>query len=88
MKVVFLHGIGDGDPDYSWLDGLNRGLEQAGYATVEREQVIAPRYSRLLKSDEHDGQRLPPTTYRAKDDQISRRAQRRVRIADGEVNSS
>lgn len=73
MKVVFLHGIGDGDPDYSWLDGLNRGLEQAGHPTVERDQVIAPRYSRLLKSDKHDGQRLPPITFRPKDEHVSRR---------------
>lgn len=91
MKVVFLHGIGQGDPEYTWLDGLNRGLEQAGHPIVEREKVIAPRYSRLLKSDEHDGQKLPPTTYRAKDEQVSRReferrqarVHRYLRLKDG-----
>jgi hypothetical protein len=36
MKVVFLHGIGDGDPKYGWLDGLNRGLMQAGHEPIGR----------------------------------------------------
>ena len=38
MKVVFLHGIGDGDPKYGWLEGLNRGLTRPGTArsTVAR----------------------------------------------------
>ena len=48
MKVVFLHGIGDGDPEYGWLTGLNRGLAQAGHAPVDRDQVIAPRYGSYL----------------------------------------
>ncbi|MCP9274048.1 lipase family protein [Mycolicibacterium arenosum] len=91
MKVVFLHGIGDGDPDYTWLDGLNRGLEQAGHPIIERDQVIAPKYSRILKSDEHDGAKLPPITYRPKDEHVSRReferrqarVYRRLRLKDG-----
>ncbi|KAA0098895.1 hypothetical protein CIW49_13540 [Mycolicibacterium sp. P1-18] len=91
MKIVFLHGIGDGEPDYSWLDGLNRGMEQAGYPAIEREQVIAPRYSALLKTDEHNGAKLPPVTYHPKDEGVSRReferrqarVQRYLRLNDG-----
>ncbi|MEZ0339868.1 hypothetical protein ACAG25_07785 [Mycobacterium sp. pV006] len=90
MKIVFLHGIGDGDPKYSWLDGLNRGLAQAGHDPIEREQVIAPRYSSYLRTEGRSG-KLPPVTYRAKDDHSSRQeferrqahVQRLLRIQHG-----
>jgi len=72
MKIVFLHGIGDGDPNYEWLIGLNRGLSQAGHAPVDRDQVIAPRYSSFLESDSRSG-KLPPLTYKPKDEHIARR---------------
>ncbi|WP_137145732.1 hypothetical protein [Mycolicibacterium sp. CR10] len=71
MKIVFLHGIGDGDPKYEWLDGLNRGLTQAGHDPVERDQVIAPRYSSYLKT-EGRSVKLPPITYRPRDDAEAR----------------
>lgn len=72
MKVVFLHGIGEGDPDYEWLDGLNRGLTQAGHAPIDREQLIAPRYSSYLRTDGRSG-KLPPITYKPKDEATARR---------------
>jgi pimeloyl-ACP methyl ester carboxylesterase len=90
MKIVFLHGIGDGDPDYEWLDGLNRGLEQAGFAPVQREQVIAPRYSSYLKTAGRSSS-MPPITYKPKDDGVARReferrqarVQRRLQLQHG-----
>ena len=90
MKVVFLHGIGDGDPDYGWLEGLNRGLIQAGHKPVEREQVIAPRYSSFLKTEGRPG-KLPPLTYKPKDDTEARqqferrqaRVERLLRVQHG-----
>ncbi|MBN3458880.1 hypothetical protein JNN96_33115 [Mycobacterium sp. DSM 3803] len=72
MHVVFLHGIGDGNRDYDWLDGLNRGLTQAGFDPVDRADVLAPRYSDLLKTDGISA-KLPPITYKAKDDALARR---------------
>ena len=72
MKIVFLHGIGDGDGERDWLKGLNRGLEQAGYSPVREEQIIAPRYTSLLKTD-GIAAKLPPKTYRVSDDSASRR---------------
>jgi hypothetical protein len=91
VKIVFLHGIGEGDPDYRWLNGLNRGLEQAGHPIVERDQVITPRYSELLKGLRLEDAKLPPLTYKLKDDGIPRReferrqarVQRFLRLEDG-----
>ena len=72
VKIVFLHGIGDGDPKSSWLDGLDRGLEQAGFGAVNRDMVIAPHYSSFLKTN-GIGAKLPPVTYKPRDDSASRR---------------
>lgn len=91
MKLVFLHGIGNGDPGFQWLDGLNRGLEQAGYPIIERDEVIAPRYSECLKRDGREGVKLPPPTYKPKNDDNARReferrqarVQRVLRLQDG-----
>lgn len=72
MKVVFLHGIGDGDPNYGWLDGLNRGLKQGGHEPIDRERVIAPRYSSYLRTEGRSG-KLPPITYRPTEEATARR---------------
>lgn len=92
MKVVFLHGIGDGDPDYGWLEGLNRGLIQAGHKPVEREQVIArgiAPFSRLKVAPANS-----PTDLQAKDDTEARqqferrqaRVERLLRVQHGVRN--
>ncbi|MGE2731753.1 hypothetical protein ACQI4F_19950 [Mycolicibacterium vaccae] len=80
MKLVFLHGIGDGDPNQSWLEGLNRGLKQGGHSPVDREQVIAPRYSSYLKTESRSG-KLPPITYKPKDEARARQAFERRQAA-------
>lgn len=72
MKVVFLHGIGDGDPKLEWLDGLNRGLAQAGHPLLDRNQVIAPRYTSYLKTEGRGG-KLPPITYKPPRDEATAR---------------
>lgn len=72
MRIVFLHGIGDGDPTMGWLDGLNRGLMQAGHPPVEKERVIAPRYRSLLNTSGVSA-KVPPVTYKPKDDASGRR---------------
>ncbi|WP_032375262.1 hypothetical protein ACN9MI_07760 [Rhodococcoides fascians] len=72
MRIVFLHGIGDGDPKMGWLEGLNRGLTQAGYPPVDAESVIAPRYQSKLKTAGVSA-KLPPVTYKPKHDSSGRR---------------
>lgn len=81
VKVVFLHGIGDGDPRAGWLEGLNRGLVQAGHDPIDRADTIAPRYSSIL-STAGIGAKMPPPTYRVKDDSAARVefARRQARI--------
>lgn len=61
VKVVFLHGIGDGDPQAGWLEGLNRGLTQAGRQPIDRADVLAPSFSAIL-STEGIGAKMPPVT--------------------------
>lgn len=81
VKVVFLHGIGDGDPRAGWLEGLNRGLVQAGHDPIDRADTFAPRYSSIL-STEGIGAKMPAPTYRVKDDSAARFefARRQARI--------
>ncbi|MDS1116639.1 alpha/beta fold hydrolase [Gordonia westfalica] len=73
MKIVFLHGVGDGNPKLEWLDGLNRGLARIDCPQVSPEEVIAPRYSHLLNTDGIKSKH-PGVTYKVKNDHDSRRA--------------
>ncbi|TKJ28318.1 alpha/beta hydrolase [Blastococcus sp. CCUG 61487] len=70
--LVFLHGVGDGDPTGSWLKALNDGLVEAGYEPLDKSQTIAPRYSDLLETDGIRAS-LPARTYSAKDEDARRR---------------
>jgi pimeloyl-ACP methyl ester carboxylesterase len=72
VRIVFLHGIGAGDPNRGWLAGLNRGLVEAGFPEVDEKRVIAPRYSSLLDTAGVSA-KLPPVTYKSKDDSRARR---------------
>lgn len=71
MRVVFLHGLGDGDPERGWLDGLNSGLTKAGYSSIDPDSVIAPRYRSLLETAGISA-KVPPVTYKSKDDSAAR----------------
>ncbi|MEV0948400.1 hypothetical protein [Rhodococcus sp. NPDC049939] len=84
VKVVFLHGIGDGDPEAGWLEGLNRGLTQNGHDPIDRADTLAPRYSSFLTT-EGIGAKLPPRTYDLKDDSKAQFefARRQARIQRG-----
>ncbi|MBB1032628.1 hypothetical protein G6027_17480 [Dietzia sp. SLG310A2-38A2] len=64
-KIVYLHGVGEGDPQRSWLAGLNHGLAAAGVGPVDESEVICPDYSWLLNAI---GVKLkhPPVTYKVK----------------------
>lgn len=72
MKVVFLHGINDTDPDGNWITGLSRGLVQAGFEPVTAEDTVAPKYGDLLDGAETQRE-WPPETYKVGDDRSARR---------------
>ncbi|WP_278315506.1 alpha/beta fold hydrolase [Lolliginicoccus levis] len=72
MKVVFLHGIGDGDPSGGWLEGLNHALVQLRHDPVPENSVIRPHYTDLLTDDEA-ARKMPPVTYKPKDEHLRRR---------------
>ncbi len=72
MKIVFLHGINNTDPDGNWITGLNRGLVQAGFEPVTTEDTVAPKYGDLLDGAETQRE-WPPETYKVGDDRIARR---------------
>ena len=71
-KLVFLHGVGDGDPRGQWLTDLNRGLENAGYRGLARTETIAPRYSDLLHTDGIQAP-VPARTYKPSNEEQRRR---------------
>lgn len=71
MKVVFLHGIGDGDPQRKWFESLNNALKQLGHPSLTQSDVVAPRYAAFLKMDGVSA-KIPPSTYKPKDDTVAR----------------
>ena len=50
--LVFLHGVGDGNPEGNWKRILNESLTRLGYPTIDEVEVIAPIYERFLETDE------------------------------------
>lgn len=79
--IVYLHGVGEGDPGGSWLAGLNRGLAARGADPIPESQTICPKYSWLLDSSGLKTKH-PAITYKVKDDGSSHRAfvRRQARI--------
>jgi len=61
--LLFLHGIGDGDPDDKWLSVLERSLTRLGYPGVTGVNVIAPKYPNGLKGVD-ETKPLPKTSVR------------------------
>lgn len=61
--LVFLHGVGTGDPEGKWKERLSETLRNVGYPDLDAVRVIAPRYAHALKGA--DGKEpLPPVTGR------------------------
>ncbi|MFL4476759.1 hypothetical protein ACIPUB_00600 [Paeniglutamicibacter sp. ORCA_105] len=59
--LLFLHGVGDGDPEDTWMNRLTKSLIPLGYPGLEIERVIAPKYSHALK-DWDEKEALPGLT--------------------------
>lgn len=52
--LLFLHGVGEGDPDGHWAAALDEALREAGYPSLSSDRVIAPRYARALLGTDDD----------------------------------
>ncbi|WP_291339875.1 alpha/beta hydrolase [Corynebacterium sp.] len=59
--LLFLHGVGQGDPDGRWRTALEPALQAVGYSDLSGVRVIAPRYADALHGVEDD-LRMPPLT--------------------------
>ncbi len=47
--LVFLHGVGDGDPENRWKATLSGSLQEVGYSAFDGVTVVAPKYAHALK---------------------------------------
>ncbi|MBM7366959.1 hypothetical protein [Gordonia hydrophobica] len=74
MRILYLHGVGLGDPATGWLKGLNRGLASIDAEPVSVDEVIAPQYRDLLKATGIESTHPPVTYDAAVDDRDARRA--------------
>lgn len=61
--LLFLHGVGDGDPDGLWRDSLSNSLRKLGYPDLDDARVIAPKYAHALKGTD-ESVPVPPLTIR------------------------
>lgn len=73
--LVFLHGVGNGDPDAKWKEALSTSLQAFGYPSLDQVEVIAPRYAHALRGHD-DAFKVPPVVHKKpskSDAQILRR---------------
>lgn len=59
--LLFLHGVGDGDPRDQWRDSLSTSLLKLGYRDLDDARVIAPKYAHALKGTD-ESIPVPPLT--------------------------
>lgn len=59
--LLFLHGVGTGDPEGRWIHALSASLVRAGYPLLDSATVIAPTYAHALNGVD-EKQTLPPLT--------------------------
>jgi len=61
--LLFLHGVGTGDPTDAWKPALDAALRQIGYPGLDGVPVIAPKYPNSLVTSD-DTHPLPGVTVR------------------------
>ena len=59
--LLFLHGVGVGDPEGTWQAVLSGSFARLGYPALESEHIIAPQYSYALRHFD-EKERLPGIT--------------------------
>jgi hypothetical protein len=69
--LVFLHGVGDGEPASAWQAALNQSLANLDRPAVPLGAVKAPRYDDILDTDGMSA-KVPSKTYGVDDDTAAR----------------
>lgn len=70
--LVFLHGVGDGEPESAWRTALNDTLRLLDQPAVAPRAIKAPRYDDILDTEGVTA-RLPEGTYQVPNDTTARR---------------
>ncbi len=85
--LLFLHGVGNGDPEDLWLGHMTDALEALGYPGLEGVHYLAPKYSHALRGVDDPVPPLPPVTLRklGRDEARVNRREFERRIAGLEV---
>ena len=60
--LLFLHGVGSGDPADRWRETLARSLADLGYPGLDQVRLIAPKYPKALLHGSDDEFTLPGVT--------------------------
>lgn len=73
--LLFLHGVGEGDPSDGWAAHLSRTLVSIGYPDLDSVRVIAPKYPHTLRGSD-DTDPLPKLTIKELNGAAARANQR------------
>lgn len=60
--LLFLHGVGNGDPENVWLTHLEKSLEALGYPGLQGVEYVAPKYAHALTGVDDPPPALAPIT--------------------------
>lgn len=61
--LLYLHGVGQGEPQQQWRESLSRALDQIGYPELDQVDILAPSYADALRTAPEETT-LPPLTVR------------------------
>ncbi|ALO65801.1 hypothetical protein AS189_03970 [Arthrobacter alpinus] len=61
--LLFLHGVGDGDPSGKWKSAIEQSLQRTGYPNLDGIPILAPTYSNALMGVD-EPQILPIRTFK------------------------
>ncbi|MER6941706.1 hypothetical protein, partial [Nocardioides sp. NPDC000441] len=88
VSLLYLHGVGNGDPRDAWRRALDQALQDAGYPGLDEVEVIAPKYPDVLRTDDGDKTiKIPPVTTPRLSAAEQRDVRRRVERATAELES-
>ena len=82
LHLLFLHGVGTGDPDDRWMVALSGSLVSLGYPSLDTDHLIAPKYAHALKGWDTK-QKMPPTGVKSPAREDARRNRREFELRTG-----